>query len=239
MTYSAAKEQPRTTQMPRDVAMPKLAAVPLARRMGNPAPLAMGGFATTLLALSLAMMGLRGVTLQTLFAGNLCFVACVGLLISAQWALVQGDTFSYTVLSAFALFYGGYGAILLPGFGVAEAYGGFTPQYYNALGFFLLIWAVFNLFFLIASLAINVVYICIFFTIELCLCLEAASYFAMADGEEATGAALIKAAGAFGFTAGLLGYYCVAYYLCQDVVPFTIPMGDTSRFFRARRSKMN
>ena len=61
----------------------------------------MGGFATTLLTLSLAMMGFRGVTVQTVFIGNLCFVACVGLLISAQWEMVKGNTFAYTVLSAF------------------------------------------------------------------------------------------------------------------------------------------
>lgn len=75
-----------------------------ADRIGNPAPLAMGGFAVTLSAVSLAMMGLRGVSTQTAFIGDLCFVACVGLLISAQWEMVKGNTFSYTVLSA----YGGF-----------------------------------------------------------------------------------------------------------------------------------
>lgn len=124
----------------------------------------MGGFATTLLTLSLAMMGFRGVSVQTIFVGDLCFVACIGLLISAQWEMVKGNTFGYTVLSAFGawspaeprrfrlllplsclvdsidigLFYGGYGATLIPGFGIIEAYGGLTPEYYNALGFFVL-----------------------------------------------------------------------------------------------------
>jgi succinate-acetate transporter protein len=65
------------------------------------APLAMGGFATTLLSVSLAMMEFRGISLQTQFIGDLCFVACIGLLISAQWSMLKGDTFSYTVLTAF------------------------------------------------------------------------------------------------------------------------------------------
>lgn len=64
----------------------------------------MGGFATTLLSVSLAMMGFRGVTTQTMFVGDLCFVACIGLLISAQWEMVKGNTFSYTVLTAFGTF---------------------------------------------------------------------------------------------------------------------------------------
>lgn len=36
------------------------------------------------------------------------------------------------------MFYGGYGATLIPAFGIIDAYGGFTPEYYNALGFFVL-----------------------------------------------------------------------------------------------------
>ena len=70
-------------------------------RIGNPAPLAMGGFATTLMSVSMAMMKFRDVTSQVIFVGDLCFVACFALLISAQWAMVKGDTFSYTVLSAY------------------------------------------------------------------------------------------------------------------------------------------
>lgn len=63
----------------------------------------MGGFATTLLTVSLAMMGFRGVETQTMFIGDLCGVACIALLISAQWEMVKGNTFSYTVLSAFGM----------------------------------------------------------------------------------------------------------------------------------------
>lgn len=61
----------------------------------------MGGFATTLLSVSLALLQVRGVENQTIFIGDLCFVASIGLLISAQWSMVKGDTFSYTVLTAF------------------------------------------------------------------------------------------------------------------------------------------
>lgn len=63
--------------------------------------MAMGGFATTLLTVSLAMMEFRGVHTQTVFVGDLCFVAGIGLLISAQWEMAKGNTFAYTVLSAF------------------------------------------------------------------------------------------------------------------------------------------
>lgn len=47
------------------------------------------------------MMGFRGVENQTVFIPNLCFLAGLGLLISAQWEMVKGNTFEYTVLAAF------------------------------------------------------------------------------------------------------------------------------------------
>ncbi|KAL6903868.1 GPR1/FUN34/yaaH family domain-containing protein [Trichoderma evansii] len=211
----------------------------LAPRLANPSPLAMGGFATSLLTVSLAMMGFRGVSNQTVFVGDLCFVACVALLISAQWEMVRGNTFSYTVLSAFGLFYGGYGAIMIPSLGVADAFGGYTPEFYNAMGFFILIWAVLNIFFLVASVAFNFVYICIFITIEVCFTLDASSYFVLADGNTSLFIALQKGAGVFGFLAGLLGFYTTAHYLCQDVLPFDIPMGDTSRVVKRWKKAKN
>lgn len=61
----------------------------------------MGMFATTLLTISLVMMGFRGVRDQTVFVGNLCFAAGIGMFISAQWEMILGNTFSYTVLTAF------------------------------------------------------------------------------------------------------------------------------------------
>ena len=58
---------------------------------------------------------------------------------SANWELVRGNTYAYTVLAAFGLFYAGYGFIITPSFGVADQYGGAdTPEYNNAVGFFVL-----------------------------------------------------------------------------------------------------
>ena len=62
----------------------------------------------------------------------------IGMVISAQWELVLGNTYAYTVLSAFGFFYGGFGAIVTPLFGVTAAYGADTAEYNNSLGFFVL-----------------------------------------------------------------------------------------------------
>ena len=61
------------------------------------------------------------------------------MLISGNWELVLGNTYAYTVLSAYGLFYGGYGAIITPFFGVAASYTSVdSPEYNNAIGFFFL-----------------------------------------------------------------------------------------------------
>ncbi|KPM44573.1 hypothetical protein AK830_g2013 [Neonectria ditissima] len=168
--------------------------------------LPIGAFATTLTTLSLSLMELRGVTITNVYIGNFFFVAALGLLISAQWELAAGNGFSYTVFSAFALFYAGYAAILTPLFGVEAAYGGDAVQFNNALGFFVLIWTIFVLTFLIASLPTNVVYILIFTFVDLGFLLVSASYFALADGNSGTAIGLKKAGGAFCFLAGLVGW---------------------------------
>lgn len=78
------------------------------------------------------------------------------------------------------------------------------------------------------------VYILLFTTLELCLVLDSASQFTRADGKHSTSAGLMKAAGAFAFIASLLGYYCVAHYMCEDGLPFRFPMGDTDFLVKSR-----
>lgn len=77
----------------------------------------------------------------------------------------------------------------------------------------------------------NIVYIGIFFTVQMAFTLVAASYFAAADGHPSGSEALKKAGGVFAFLSGLLGYYTVGNLMCQDALQFSFPMGDTSHYF--------
>lgn len=118
-------------------------------------------------------------------------------------------------------------------------------------------WAVWNVFFLIGSLPLyvfpsernsdlsisaqqltshrNLVYIGIFFKVQMAFTLVAASYFAAADGHASGSVALTKAGGEFAFLPGLSGYYTVGNLMCQEALRFLFPMGDTGRFFARRR----
>ena len=75
------------------------------------------------------------------------------------------------------------------------------------------------------------VYIGIFFTVEMAFTLVSASYFLTADSNLGTATAVKKTAGAFAFISGMLGYYTVGNLMCKEALFFSFPMGDTSRFF--------
>ena len=83
----------------------------------------------------------------------------------------------------------------------------------------------------------NLVYIGIFFTVQMAFTLVSASYFATADGHIGTATALKKTAGAFAFASGMFGYYTVGNLMCQEAMFFSFPMGDTSRFFLAKETR--
>ncbi|KAH7391965.1 GPR1/FUN34/yaaH family-domain-containing protein [Pyrenochaeta sp. MPI-SDFR-AT-0127] len=211
------------------------ATAPAPKTLGAGVSLPIGVFAVTLTTLSLSLMEWRGVTTNNVFVANFFFAAAFGLVVTAQWELAIGNGFAYTVFSAFGLFYAGYGAILTPAFGIIEAYGNDTVQLNNALGFYMILWTVFTLTFLIASLPTNLVYIGIFFTVELGFLLVASCYFAAADGNLAASNALKKGGGGFCFIAGLIGWYLTFHLLLKDSI-IELPLGDTSKYF-AKKEK--
>ncbi|ORY11941.1 GPR1/FUN34/yaaH family-domain-containing protein [Clohesyomyces aquaticus] len=156
------------------------------------------------------------VTVTNVYVANFFFIGAFGLVVTAQWELAIGNGFAYTVFSAFGLFYAGYAAILTPSFGIVDAYKDDTAQLNNALGFFMILWTVFVLTFLVASLPTNFVYISIFFLVDLGFLTVAVSYFSEADGNHAAAVGLKKAGAGFCFVAGLIGWYLTFHLLLKD-----------------------
>ncbi|KAF1819128.1 uncharacterized protein K489DRAFT_363458 [Dissoconium aciculare CBS 342.82] len=235
-----ATSEPHAAAIGNGSVQPYFVPVPITikAQLGSPTALAIGAFSTTLTTLSFALMGFRGVSVTNAFIGDFFGVAGIGMVISANWELVLGNTYAYTVLSAFGLFYAGFGFIVTPSFGVRESYTT-EAEYYNALGFFVLMWSVWNFFFLIGSLPINLVYIGIFFTVQMAFTLVSAGYFLLADGHTATAKVVNITGGAFAFASGMLGYYTVANLMCSEALNFSFPMGDTSHFFRKKEALGN
>lgn len=82
----------------------------------------------------------------------------------------------------------------------------------------------------------NIVYVMIFTTLELCLVIDGASHFWLADGHDDAFKRLQKVAGAFAFIASILGYYTAAHYFLEDALGFALPMGNLSGFWNKKRN---
>ncbi|KAJ5375149.1 GPR1/FUN34/yaaH protein [Penicillium concentricum] len=207
-------------------------------QIGSPTALGMGAFAIAFTTLSMSLMEWRGAAITNAYIGNCFFTAGLGLVLVAQWELVRGNSFGHTVFGGFGLFNLAFGAINAPAFGVADAFKDDPAALDNAIGYFLLVWGVFVLFFTIAAMPMNFVYTAMLGTSQITYTVLAASYFSFADDHASTGVALKKAAGAFGFVSGLFAWYTVGHLMCQDALFFSFPLGDTSPLYaRLRRQK--
>ncbi|KAJ5753796.1 GPR1/FUN34/yaaH [Penicillium nucicola] len=206
-------------------------------QIGSPTALGMGAFAIAFTTLSMSLMEWRSAVITNAYIGNCFFTAGMGLVLVAQWELVRGNSFGHTVFGGFGLFNLAFGAINAPAFGVADAFKDDPAALNNAVGYFLLVWGIFVLFFTIAAMPMNFVYTAMLGTSQITYTVLAASYFSMADDRVSTGVALKKAAGAFGFVSGLFAWYTVGHLMCQDALLFSFPLGDTSSLYARLRRK--
>ncbi|KXG50998.1 GPR1/FUN34/yaaH protein [Penicillium griseofulvum] len=229
LSYDTSSSQPRNSKEQDFQPTPQI---------GSPTALGMGAFAIAFTTLSMSLMEWRGAAITNAYIGNCFFTAGLGLVLVAQWELVRGNSFGHTVFGGFGLFNLAFGAINAPAFGVAEAFKNDPAALNNAIGYFLLVWGIFVLFFTIAAMPMNFVYTAMLGTSQITYTVLAASYFSFADDNVSTGVALKKAAGAFGFVSGLFAWYTVGHLMCQDALLFSFPLGDTSPLYaRLRRQK--
>ena len=78
------------------------------------------------------------------------------------------------------------------------------------------------------------VYVLLFAALELCLLIDGTTYSIVANGLQSTYSHMQQASGAFGFIAGLLGYYACAHYMCEEALPFRLPMGHFKKHGKTR-----
>lgn len=77
----------------------------------------------------------------------------------------------------------------------------------------------------------NLINIIIYGALELSYIFNCTANCMMADGRSALGTTFTTIAGAFGMLSALAGFYMLGHDLCQDALPFEIPLFPTSRLF--------
>jgi len=138
------------------------------------------------------------------------------------------------VFVTIAGFFGSFAILNDPSIGVFAA--GDPAAVSHGVAIYMVCWGVLVFLFLLGSLRTNVVFILLFFTLDICLFLLSAAYFRMGDGNNGT--KLMKAGGAFGFTTCLCGWYILlARVLGSTGIPLHIPLGDLSGFLAGKKTR--
>lgn len=94
-----------------------------------------------------------------------------------------------------------FAVIFIPFFGIEAAY---ETGLGDALGIYLICWAVFTFLLLLCTLKSTVMFFSLFFTLMMAFILLAAGYFRLADANSTN---LLKAGGYFGIAAASIAWY--------------------------------
>ncbi|KAJ5110640.1 GPR/FUN34 family protein [Penicillium argentinense] len=119
------------------------------RKIGNPAPLGLCGFALTTFVLGCINMQVRGITEPNIFVSAAYAYGGLVQLLSGMWEMAVGNTFGATALSSYDGFWIAMGITFTPGgFDIQgqleKADGGYAGTFYDSLGLFLMGWFTFT-----------------------------------------------------------------------------------------------
>merc|ERR1712111_297918 len=205
----------------------------LAKQMGNPTPLALGGFVLTTTPLSCSLMAWRGASGNGIaFTGPIIFLGGLLLLVTSILEFVLGNTFPCVVFGTIGGFWFAFAATMIPAFNAAAPYspsgtntaaGLLSTGFMNTYAFLFITMAVLMLIFMICATRTNVIYT---------LILLSSAYWRLGLGDASVGNRCVIGAGASLFVASLLGFYLLIVQLFEAMgFPFYLPVGDLAKLW--------
>lgn len=187
---------------------------------GNAAPVGLCAFAMTTLVLSFCNARAMGVTNSNVVLGLTCFYGGAVQFLAGCWEMVIGNVFGGTALTSYGAFWLSFAAINLKAFNIAAAYTD-EAELANALGFFLLGWALFTFMLCLVTLKSTVAFFGLFLTLALTFVLLAAGEFTGHVGVTRGGGVMGVITAFFGFYNSFAG---VANKTNSYFIPLTIPL---------------
>lgn len=165
-----------------------------------PAALGLSAFAATTFLLSLYNCGTLGIRIPHVIVGMAFFYGGLVQLLAGMWEYVVGSSFGGLAFTSYAGFWLSYGAILTESFGITAAFAGEPDQLNNALGLYLVTWAMFTFFMLMCTLKTTLEFFMLFFLLLVTFVLLAAHAL--------TGVETCQhVAGVFGVVTALIAWY--------------------------------
>lgn len=178
-------------------------AVPWPKININPAPLGLCAFALSTFVLSLFNAQAMGIKIPNIAVSLALFYGGLAQFLAGCWEFVTGNTFGMTALTSYGAFWLSFGAIFIDSFGIVAAYEKSeetVSQLKNALGFYLLAWAIFTFILWLNTLKSTVAFCALFF----CLFV---TFILLAAGEFSQKTALARAGGVLGVITAIIAWY--------------------------------
>ncbi|CAI4301472.1 AKH_1a_G0005570.mRNA.1.CDS.1 [Saccharomyces cerevisiae] len=178
---------------------PGLAPAPV-HKFANPAPLGLSAFALTTFVLSMFNARAQGITVPNVVVGCAMFYGGLVQLIAGIWEIALENTFGGTALCSYGGFWLSFAAIYIPWFGILEAYEDNESDLNNALGFYLLGWAIFTFGLTVCTMKSTVMFFLLFFLLALTFLLLSIGHFAKRLG-------VTRAGGVLGVVVAFIAWY--------------------------------
>ncbi|KAJ5911810.1 uncharacterized protein N7473_001113 [Penicillium subrubescens] len=216
------------------------------RKIANPAPLGLCGFALTTFMLGCIQMNVKGLNKPNFIVGPALAYGGLVQLLSGMWEMAAGNTFGATVLSSYGGFWISIAITFIPGgFGIIgaleEADSGSPIMFYNAFGLYLMAWFIFTFMIMLCTVKSTVAFFSLFFVVDIAILLIALSYF-FPTAQELPNEGLMKAGGLLAFLGAFLAWYNAFAGIADNsnsffVVPVVhFPWSEKGRSARLRKT---
>ncbi|KAI8983175.1 FUN34 transmembrane protein [Trametes punicea] len=196
---------------------------PYYRKLGDPGPLGLYGFASTTFILSMYNVQARGVATPNVVVGMALFVGGLAQFVAGMWEFATSNTFAATAFTMYGGFWMSFATVFIPGSGVLTAYGTNDTELNSALGIYLITWMIVTFLLLVATLRRNMGLVVLFFFLTITFALLAGGKFSATHA-----VSLTKAGGAFGIITAMVAFYVGTAEMLNDRRNswFVLPLGQ-------------
>jgi succinate-acetate transporter protein len=164
---------------------------------GNATAYALAAFGITTITFGLYLTNAHGIVINNAIVGITTCCTAPALLVAGIFEFFKGNTFGCTLFISFSGFWWGFSTILIPSFGIADAYKDDPEQLSNAIGLWLLGWDIFVAGLLSVVLKSTWDLVITFITLEATLILLTAFYFTGNHGLQVSGGVTLIICGFF------------------------------------------
>lgn len=172
---------------------------------GNAAAVGLLSYSLCTLVLGLYYSGAMGIQIPNVIVALAIFNGGVIQTLAGFWELAMGNVFAGVAFASYGPFWFCFGVIFVEAFGIGAAYAEDPAQMGNAIGLFLIGWAIFTFLMLMCTLKATIMFTGLFLTLDLTFILLAAANMTGNSHLQRAGGIMVLVSSACGFYNGYAG----------------------------------